>query len=126
MLGIAGGEWRATLLPSRGGALATLSHAGEDVLLALPGGADPNDTWAGAFVMLPWTNRLDRGRLPYPGGVHHFPCNRVAERTALHGLSREHPWQVETAGAGRAVLVGMGGDEIPLRSPTDPPQDYIP
>ena len=40
MLGIAGGEWRATLLPSRGGALATLSHAGEDVLLALPGGAD--------------------------------------------------------------------------------------
>ena len=105
MLGIQGGDWRATLLPSRGGALASLSHAGSDVLLPLPEGADPNDNWAGAFVMLPWTNRLDEGRLPHPGGVAHFPCNRVAERTALHGLSREHGWEVEDASAGRAVLV---------------------
>ncbi|WP_043830524.1 hypothetical protein [Muricoccus aerilatus] len=105
MIEIAGGEWRAGLLPARGGALARLTHAGEDVLVPLPEGADPNDSWAGAFVMLPWTNRLDEGRLPHPGGVAHFPCNRVAERTALHGLSREHAWEVESAGADRAVLV---------------------
>jgi len=105
MIEIAGGDWRAGLLPARGGALALLTHAGEDVLVPLPEGADPNDSWAGAFVMLPWTNRLDEGRLPHPGGVAHFPCNRVAERTALHGLSREHAWEVESAGADRAVLV---------------------
>ncbi|MBI0536724.1 aldose epimerase [Roseomonas sp. KE2513] len=105
MIEIAGGEWRAGLLPTRGGALARLSHAREDVLVPLPEGADPNDSWAGAFVMLPWTNRLDEGRLPHPGGVAHFPCNRVAERTALHGLSREHAWEVESTGADRAVLV---------------------
>jgi len=105
MIGIAGGEWRATLLPARGGALATLTHAGADVLAPLPEGADPNDTWAGAFVMLPWTNRLDEGRLPHPGGVQHFPLNRVVERTALHGLSREHEWEVENAAPDRATLV---------------------
>jgi len=105
MLEIAGGEWIAALLPERGGALAMLSYDGEDVLLPLPPGADPNDYWAGAFLMLPWTNRLDGGRLPYPGGVHHFPCNRVAERTAMHGISREHGWRVEDAAPDRALLV---------------------
>ena len=105
MIVLEGGAWRAALLPARGGALATLTHAGADVLAPLPGGADPNDTWAGAFVMLPWTNRLDEGRLPHPGGVQHFPCNRVAERTALHGLSREHAWEVESAAPDAAVLV---------------------
>ena len=104
MIELAGGAWRATLLPARGGALASLTHAGRDVLHPLPEGADPDDSWAGAFVMLPWTNRLDAGRLPHPGGVHHFPCNRVAERTALHGLSRAHPWAVEHHAPGRAVL----------------------
>ncbi|HEY8611199.1 MAG TPA: aldose epimerase [Roseomonas sp.] len=112
MLEIAGGAWRAALLPERGGALAVLTHAGRDVLLPLPAGADPNDNWAGAFLMLPWTNRLDQGRLPHPGGVHHFPCNRVAERTALHGISRERPWQVESASPDRAVLV-QSIDEAP-------------
>ncbi|MBB5692432.1 aldose epimerase family protein [Muricoccus pecuniae] len=104
MLEIAGGAWSAALLPAQGGALARLAHDGRDVLHPLPEGADPNNSWAGAFLMLPWTNRLDRGRLPYPGGVHHFPCNRVAEATALHGLSREHPWRIEEVSPGRAVL----------------------
>jgi aldose 1-epimerase len=114
MLEIAGGAWRAALLPERGGALAMLTHAGRDVLMPLPIGADPNDAWAGAFLMLPWTNRLDEGQLPYPGGVHHFYCNRVAERTALHGLSREHPWQVESAAPDRAMLV-QRVNEAPYR-----------
>jgi aldose 1-epimerase len=104
MIQIAGGDWRATLLPERGGALARLVHAGHDVLNPLPGDADPNESWAGAFLMLPWTNRLDAGRLPYPGGVHHFPCNRAEERTALHGLSRMHPWSAEGSAPDRAVL----------------------
>jgi aldose 1-epimerase len=114
VLEITGGAWRAALLPERGGALAMLAHAGRDVLLPLPTGADPNDYWAGAFLMLPWSNRLDEGRLPYPGGVHHFPCNRVVERTALHGISREHPWRVEGAAPDRAVLV-QDIDEAPYR-----------
>jgi len=105
MIEIAGGAWRAVLLPERGGSLAALSHAGRDVLVPLPPGADPNDSWAGAFVMLPWANRLDEGRLPYPGGVHRFPCNRVEERTALHGFAREHPWAVERHDPDRALLV---------------------
>ncbi|WP_426955001.1 aldose epimerase [Muricoccus radiodurans] len=104
MLTLAGGAWRAVLLPDRGAALAVLEHDGRPVLAPLPEGANPNATWAGAFLMAPWTNRLDDGRLPYPGGEHRFPHNRVEERTALHGLSRERPWQVEEGGPDRAVL----------------------
>jgi len=107
VISIAGGGWRAALLPERGGALASLSHDGRDVLAPLPPGDDPNHAWAGAFVMIPWTNRLDEGRLPHPGGVHRFPLNRAEERTALHGLSRDHPWAVEAASADRAVLTQL-------------------
>lgn len=104
MLHLSGGGWTAALQPDRGAAIAALTCDGRDVLVPLPDGADPNATWAGAFLMLPWTNRLDEGRLPWPGGVHHFPLNRPEERTALHGLGRAAPWEVIERAPDRAVL----------------------
>ncbi|WP_376098889.1 aldose epimerase [Roseomonas sp. CCTCC AB2023176] len=101
---LSGGGWTAGILPDRGAAMARLTCDGRDVLVPLPDGADPNATWAGAFLMLPWTNRLDEGRLPYPGGEHRFPINRPVEGTALHGLGREAAWDVGDVSAARAVL----------------------
>jgi len=89
------GPWRAELLPERGAHFAALSHAGRQLLA--PG--------FGAFWMLPWTNRLDGGRFPWAGVVHRFPITHPDEGNALHGLSRAAPWQVESASAGRAVLI---------------------
>jgi aldose 1-epimerase len=54
--------------------------------------------------MLPWTNRLDGGRFPSNGTVHHLPINRPDEGNALHGLGRDAPWAVEVAGPDHAVL----------------------
>lgn len=96
-LRLAGAEWETLLLPRQGAALARLTHRGIDVLAPLPADADPNATRAGAFWMLPWANRLDGGAL---GALHRFPVNRPAENTAIHGLSRDLPWQAAVTADG--------------------------
>lgn len=111
MIGLAAAGWVAQLLPDQGGAFAALHWQGREVLATLPQGGDPNACFAGAFVMAPWTNRLDAGRL----GPWQLPVNRPDENTAIHGLSRALPWQVASAAADRAVLV---------QRVTQPPFDY--
>jgi aldose 1-epimerase len=104
-LAIAGGGWRATLLPEQGGAFAALAWQDRDVLAPLPPGADPNASFGGAFIMAPWTNRLDGGLLPVAGTAYHLPVNRPADNTAIHGLARDRAWEVEQAAAARCTLV---------------------
>lgn len=104
-LSIRGGGWSARLLPGQGGACAALAFAGREVLAPLPTGADPNAAFCGAFVMAPWANRLDGGHLPVAGVPRRAgPVNRPEEGTAIHGLSREHPWRVAEVAPGHAVL----------------------
>jgi aldose 1-epimerase len=104
MLTLGAGGWEAVLLPDRGAAFLSLTHEGRDILLPLPPGSDPNSTWAGAFLMAPWTNRLDGGRIAVAGREWRMPLNRPHEGNALHGLVREARWAVEAASAGAATL----------------------
>ena len=104
MILLAASDWEARLLPEQGGAVAALTWQGRDVLVPLPMGAEPNASFAGAFLMAPWANRLDRGRLPVTGLEYQLPVNRPEDGTAIHGLSRDLPWEVAERAAGRAVL----------------------
>jgi len=105
MLPLAGGDWTAGLLPAQGGALARLRWRNRDVLVPLPAGADPNASRAGAFVMAPWANRLDAGRV---GGFGRVPVNRPADATAIHGLLRERPWTLRAQAPDRVELAQAG------------------
>jgi aldose 1-epimerase len=104
LIELAAAGWVARLLPQQGGAFAALSWQGMDVLAPLPAGANPNASFAGGFVMLPWTNRLNAGHFPFAGTMHQLRVNQAADNTAIHGLSRDLPWQVEVSGPGRATL----------------------
>jgi aldose 1-epimerase len=104
MLELAGGDWQAQLRPEQGAAVAQLAWQGRDVLVPLPLGANPNGSFGGAFVMLPWTNRLDGGRLPVAGIVHRLPINRPDDDTAIHGLARDRAWTVEAHSTERCTL----------------------
>ena len=104
MIELAAAGWRAALLPERGAAFASLSLDDHDVLVPLPEGVDPNATRAGAFLMLPWCNRIEDGVLRWAGGEHRFPINDLAGGNAIHGLSRGQPWHVAHAAAATARL----------------------
>ncbi len=105
MLELAGADWRAQLLPEQGAAVAQLAWRGQDVLVPLPLGANPNASFGGAFVMLPWTNRLDAGQLPVAGMVYQLPINRPEDNTAIHGLARDRAWLVEAQAPDRCSLL---------------------
>jgi aldose 1-epimerase len=96
------GDWSAVLLPEQGAGFARHEHAGVAVLAPLPPDADPNATPAGAFWMIPWTNRMAGGALA-PGWQ--LPVNKAGENTAIHGLSRDRPWQVVGASETQVRLV---------------------
>ncbi|TDH61769.1 aldose epimerase [Dankookia rubra] len=108
---LAAAGWEAMLLPGQGAAFARLAFRGIEVLTPLPLGADPNASFAGAFLMAPWTNRLDEGRLPVGGTTWHLPVNRPADATAIHGLVRDAAWTVAESGAAHAVLQQQGDAE---------------
>jgi aldose 1-epimerase len=99
-----GGGWTATLSPEKGAAMTRLAFHDREVLMPVPPGVEPNDSQAGAFVMLPWANRLDGGRLPWAGVTHSLPVNRPKDGTAIHGLARDRPWTVETVSPSGATL----------------------
>lgn len=110
-LALAGGGWEASLLPGQGAAFARLACRGVEVLAPLPHGADPNGSFGGAFLMAPWTNRLDEGRLPVGGTHWYLPINRPADDTAIHGLVRDAAWTVAESTTARAVLEQRGDAE---------------
>lgn len=104
VLFLKGGDWTACLLPEAGAAVASLAFGGRDVLMPLPLGADPNSSFCGAFVMAPWANRLDGGRLPVAGTEFRVPINRREDNTAIHGFARDRPWALQQVSPSRAVL----------------------
>jgi aldose 1-epimerase len=97
---IEGHEWRGSIDPQDGGGMTRLRHGTHDILVPAPAGASLGGPF-GAFWMIPWANRLDGGRL----GPHRLPINRAVEDTAIHGLSRDRPWQVAERAPDRVVLV---------------------
>lgn len=109
MLRLHAGAWLADLAPGDGAGMTLLRYAGQDVLVPVPDGERLGGPF-GAFWMIPWANRLDGGRL----GAHRLPINRAQEGTAIHGLSRDRPWTVESAAPDRAVLV-QAIDAAPYR-----------
>lgn len=91
--------WHATLAPGDGGGMTALRFRDHDILVPAPAGERLGGPF-GAFWMIPWANRLDGGRL----GAHRLPLNRVAEGTAIHGLSRDRAWDVIEAAPDRVLL----------------------
>jgi len=114
MIALESGGWTAALLPEQGAAFAALTRDGQDLIVPVPKGGDPNQGFHSGYWMGPWTNRLDAGRIVVDGVAHHMPINRPAENNALHGFFRDMPWQVESAHADRTVLV-LAFDRAPFR-----------
>lgn len=110
---IRSGAAAATILPEQGAAFAALSFAGRDLLRPVPAGADPNRGFHGAFLMAPWTNRLDGGRIVVAGTEHRMPLNRPEEGTAIHGFLRDAAWDVAERGDDHLVLT-CGFDRAPF------------
>lgn len=110
---IATGDWRAAIRPAAGGALAALSRRDHDVLRPMPeGSTNPLD--AACFPLVPYANRIRRGRFTLDGEAITLPANNPPEIHSLHGLAWQRPWLVETLlGASVTLVQDHGGKGSP-------------
>lgn len=94
------GRAQAAIAPAEGGRIASLRVDGLETLVT--------DGWGplawGAYPMVPWAGRLDRGILRWSGAEHRFPTH-VTPPHAIHGTLMESAWAVKSAGAQDVDLV---------------------
>lgn len=92
------------MLPALGGAIACLRRDGRDVLRPTPEGAsDPLDT--ACFPLVPYANRIARGRFAFDGGRYALPRNFGEHPHSLHGVGWRRPWAVAATDERKAMLV---------------------
>lgn len=96
--------WELTLLPQLGGSVGALRHGGDDVLRPVP--EDVADVLStGCFPLVPYANRIARGRFEFGGGEHRLPLNFGEHPHSLHGLGWQAEWTVAEAGEDHATLI---------------------
>jgi aldose 1-epimerase len=110
-----GGEVSVEVVPGIGARLHRLAAFGHDVLRTPPTVEHHRREpfgW-GAFVMVPWCNRVPDGHLVFGDRTIEVATNTVDDGrpSAMHGLAYDRPWQVDDEGA----LHITGGDELPWR-----------
>lgn len=106
---IAAGDWRATIVPGLGGALAALSRRDHDVLRPLPDDST-SAIDAACIPLVPWGNRIRLGRFRFGGHEVVLPANNPPERHAVHGIGWVRPWILaELVGASAELVLDHAG-----------------
>lgn len=82
-----------------GGALHGLTFEGENLIEPH---SSPN-LYFGA-ILVPWANRIDKGRFYFAGQSFQAPINEVARSNALHGLVAHKTWSVISVGHNSIIL----------------------
>ncbi|HEY0216687.1 MAG TPA: aldose epimerase [Cellulomonas sp.] len=99
--------WEVGVLPGTGASVAygrILTSAGwVDLLRPTPAHARTSWARSASFPLVPWSNRIDGGVLPFRGRT--WQLARTAEDgTALHGVGAGYPWRVTDRTVGSVVL----------------------
>jgi aldose 1-epimerase len=121
LLTLRSGRWEVDVLPGTGAALAagrirTADGLWRDLLRPTPRSrrADPERT--SSFPMLPWSNRIDAGVLPFAGRTWQLQRNG-ADGTAIHGALRHAPWAVAARDDESVVLEADAADMVGVNFP---------
>ena len=87
---LSAGPYQAVITES-GASLRELTRDGRPLVLSH--GADEPAPAAFGHLLIPWPNRVDRGRYSYGGAEHQLDVSEPARDCAIHGLVRWAPWR---------------------------------
>jgi aldose 1-epimerase len=88
---IAAGDYQATVT-ELGAGLRALTHRGYAVVSGYE--ADEVPPAGAGQLLLPWPNRIDRGRYSFGGADHQLDLTEPVLGNAIHGLTRWASWQL--------------------------------
>lgn len=107
VLSLAVGSARATISPAVGGAIATFSVGGVDVLRPTP----PAEQSAGdvrahaSYPLVPYSNRIAHAKLRFEGRDFQLDRNFGDHPHSIHGVGWQRPWRVHAHEEASALLV---------------------
>jgi aldose 1-epimerase len=111
MVEIESGTARAVVEPELGGSLLAFTVGGIDITRRSQGASDPRDT--SSFPVVPWVNRIDRGKFATSDQVHSIRPN-IDEPHPLHGHGWTSEWSVDDHESDRVTLrLDHAGDSWP-------------
>ncbi|GAA2164605.1 aldose 1-epimerase family protein [Actinomadura napierensis] len=111
---LAAGPYRAVITES-GASLRELTREGRPLVLSH--GADEPAPAAFGHLLIPWPNRVDRGRYTYGGTAYQLDVSEPDLDCAIHGLVRWAAWRVAEHTADRVRLTHrlLGTPGYPFR-----------
>ncbi|CAB3777361.1 aldose 1-epimerase [Pararobbsia alpina] len=99
---------RVALTPATGGGIARFDWMcgtrRVPLFRAAPDGAVVDPDALACYPLLPFSNRIGKGRFEFEGRTVKLAPNRKGERLPIHGSGWQRAWRVEKASAHRAVL----------------------
>jgi aldose 1-epimerase len=98
------GVWRMMLRPEIGGAIASLTRGGENILRPMPEGST-RVLDASCFPLTPWANRIAGGSFVFEGQEINLPVLPAFAPHALHGDGWLSAWTVAAQDEASATLV---------------------
>jgi aldose 1-epimerase len=111
LIELCSGRWRLVVDPATGGAIASLTWGGIDVLrpvadarLAAQGGRA-----VAGYPLIPYANRIAGGRFALGGEMFQLDSNFGADPNTIHGNAWMHPWHALDSGA----RIALGFDHTP-------------
>jgi len=109
-------DTQLTLDAARGGAILEFSWRDRPIFRTTPRGAGADPVALACFPMIPYANRIARGRFNFGAHAVHLKRNSEHDPHPLHGQGWRLPWAVIAATASSASLMFEGGaDEWPWR-----------
>lgn len=102
MITIAAAGYELVLAPGIGGAISGFSHDKRPVLRGCAAPNSPLD--CGCFPLVPYCNRIRRGRFDFRGRTVKLAPNMAGDSSPLHGQGWLSPWLVESQAKDRACL----------------------
>ena len=115
---LAAGAARVALLPATGGAIASFTWRGRDVLRPMPAAARHagNVRLAACYPLVPYSNRIRDAQLRFDGVVHPLARNFGDHPHAIHGVGWQRGWRILDASRSGAVMAyahtAIGADAL--------------
>ncbi len=107
MLTLKAGALTAEIAPEIGGSLANFRHGAVPLMreTSAESLAKGQANLTASYPMIPYCNRITRGRFSFDGRDHQLAIRGVDALNAIHGLAYAHPWQVTAQDEASAEIV---------------------
>ncbi len=109
---------RVEIVPGTGGAIASFTFDGENVMRPTPAAASGDVRAHACWPLVPYSNRIADARFQFAGRTHALARNFGDHPHSIHGVGWQRPWAVATRDATRARLVldHDAGDDAAARA----------